>query len=208
MRLLDTNGGNYAAACSLDFSLPPFFYDTFALRDSRGHEAIMQTWPYFRSYSSRNAIEHFRPAPVASCWNGMVAMPTDPFVGQNPLRFRGISDDLGEYHLEGSECCLIHADNPQSVKKGVFMNPVVRVGYNETAFDRIHSTYAEMTLRDIIKGVWKNRLLRWTTTVMFKEWTVHSRVKSWMKRTSGNEPGDFCLINEMQILHEKGWRHV
>jgi hypothetical protein len=71
MRLLDTNGGDYAAACSLDFSKPPYFYDTFALRDSQGHEAIMQTWPYFRSYVSRHAAERFLPVPVASCWNGM-----------------------------------------------------------------------------------------------------------------------------------------
>jgi hypothetical protein len=71
LRLLDTNGGEYAAACSLDFAKPPAFYDTFALRDSSGHEAIMPTWPYFRSYVSRHAAEKFLPVPVASCWNGM-----------------------------------------------------------------------------------------------------------------------------------------
>lgn len=71
LRLMDTNGGEYAAACSLDFSKPPYFYDTFALRDAQGHETIMQTWPYFRSYISRYAAERFLPVPVASCWNGM-----------------------------------------------------------------------------------------------------------------------------------------
>ena len=71
LRLLDTNGGDYAAACSLDFSKPPAFYDTFALRDSSGHEAMTQTWPYFRSYVSKSAAESFLPVPVASCWNGM-----------------------------------------------------------------------------------------------------------------------------------------
>lgn len=71
LRLLDTNGGNYAAACSLDFSNPPYFYDTFALRDSSGYETVMQTWPYFRSFASRYAAERFLPVPVTSCWNGM-----------------------------------------------------------------------------------------------------------------------------------------
>lgn len=71
LRLLDTNGGEYAAACSLDFSKPPAFYDTFALRDASGHEAVMQTWPYFRSSISRHALERGLPVPVASCWNGM-----------------------------------------------------------------------------------------------------------------------------------------
>jgi hypothetical protein len=71
LRLLDTNSGDYAAACSLDFSKPPAFYNTFALRDSSGHEVMMSTWPYFRSYLSRNAMEKGFPVPVASCWNGM-----------------------------------------------------------------------------------------------------------------------------------------
>jgi hypothetical protein len=71
LRLLDTNSGEYAAACSLDFSEPPSFYDTFALRDSSGHEALMPTWPYFQSRMSRYAMERGLPVPVTSCWNGM-----------------------------------------------------------------------------------------------------------------------------------------
>lgn len=37
-----TRDGNYAAACSLNFSKPPTFYDTFALRDREGYDAMMQ----------------------------------------------------------------------------------------------------------------------------------------------------------------------
>lgn len=69
--LIETNEGNYAAACSLDFSKPPAFYDTFALRDSEGHEQLMMTWPYFRAKSSREAYIQGKPVPLASCWNGM-----------------------------------------------------------------------------------------------------------------------------------------
>lgn len=70
-RLLSTRGGEYAAACSLDFSEPPAFYDTFALRDIEGQEALMQTWPFFRASKSRSAMKANRPVPVKSCWNGM-----------------------------------------------------------------------------------------------------------------------------------------
>jgi len=69
--LLATQDGNYAAACTLDFAKPPNFYDTFALRDADGESAIMQTWPYFRSRKSRNAIKSGAPVPVSSCWNGV-----------------------------------------------------------------------------------------------------------------------------------------
>ena len=70
MTLLDTNGGSYAAACSLDFMHPPAYYDTFALRDSEGHEPVTATFPYFRSRVSRNAMIAGKPVPVQSCWNG------------------------------------------------------------------------------------------------------------------------------------------
>lgn len=70
-RLLHTNNGEYAAACAMDFAKAPKFYDTFALRDAEGEEAIMQNWPYFRARASRDAIKRNRPVPVVSCWNGM-----------------------------------------------------------------------------------------------------------------------------------------
>ncbi|KAJ4302975.1 hypothetical protein N0V90_001866 [Kalmusia sp. IMI 367209] len=74
LRLLNTNDGVYAAACSMDFKHPPYFYDTFALRDLNGDEHLMPTWPYFRSRESRIAMEANLPVPVSSCWNGMVVL--------------------------------------------------------------------------------------------------------------------------------------
>ena len=71
LELLDTNGGDYAAACSLDFSSPPSYYDTFALRDSHGNGHVTHSWPYFRSSTSRRAMKVLAPVPVSSCWNGM-----------------------------------------------------------------------------------------------------------------------------------------
>ena len=70
-RLISTRNGDYAAACALDFSKPPQFYDTFALRDSEGHAALMQTWPFFRARRSRRALKANRAVPLSSCWNGI-----------------------------------------------------------------------------------------------------------------------------------------
>ncbi|KAF1941526.1 hypothetical protein EJ02DRAFT_347580 [Clathrospora elynae] len=208
LRLLDTNGGEYAAACSIDFSKPPYFYDTFALRDSSGHEAVMQTWPYFGSYLSRYAAERLLPVPVASCWNGMVAMPIKPFLGKDPLRFRGVPDSLAASHVEASECCLIHADNRLSTTKGIFLNPNVKVGYNGSSYDAVHSPDVVMSPIHIFVAVWQNRILRWLTSPVFKEWAVRKRVKRWAEVTGEEERGEFCLIDEMQILYERGWKHM
>ncbi|KAK3687693.1 cryptococcal mannosyltransferase 1-domain-containing protein [Podospora appendiculata] len=208
-KLLTTNDYHYAAACSLDFSRPPLYYDTFALRDSDGHEHASQTWPYFRSSKSRNALLNHAPVPVSSCWNGIVAMPTSAFTGSQGLNFRGIDDTLAQLHLEGSECCLIHADNPASRTRGVYLNPAVRVGYNIQAYNAVHPEGSWLSAYSIWTGLWKNRLARWTTTPWFKEQRVRRRVHKWEQGEEWREEaGEFCLINEMQVIVSNGWAHL
>ncbi|QKX55062.1 uncharacterized protein TRUGW13939_02154 [Talaromyces rugulosus] len=212
--LLDTNDGSYAAACSLDFSKPPRYYDTFALRDSSGYEHVMQTWPYFRSSKSRNALLKMNPIPVTSCWNGIVAMDSLPFQSSvSPLRFRGTPDSLALTHVEGSECCLIHADNPLSKSKGVYLNPRVRVGYNGPAYTAVHPTRSWLSISEIALGLWENWWRRTFTTQWFKQTVIRRRVAGWKSERarvdqSREESGEFCLINEMQVLVSNGWAHV
>ncbi|KAJ5619164.1 hypothetical protein N7510_003148 [Penicillium lagena] len=185
VELLNTNKGNYAAACSLDFSKPPDYYDTFALRDIDGHETVMQQWPYF------------------------LAMPAGPFYAKSPLRFRGIPDSLASAHLEGSECCLIHADNRLSKYLGIYLNPRVRVGYNGDAYDAVNPTGKWLSRWQILRGLWSNRLRRWTSSPLPKEMAIRNRVEKWAAQSEHNhEPGVFCLVNEMQVLHPRGWAHV
>jgi|SRR5690242_4994617 len=135
-------------------------------------------------------------------------MPAKPFLGDNAIRFRGTNDSLAKHHLEGSECCLIHADNPLSATKGIFLNPAVQVGYNMTAYNAVHSSYAAMSPVRTFAQIWQNRLLRWLTTPWFKERVVRSRVAKWTEETHGEERGEHCLINEMQVIFQRGWKHV
>lgn len=136
-------------------------------------------------------------------------MSAVPFVSPNPLRFRAIPDSLALFHLEGSECCLIHADNPLSATKGVYLNPNVRVGYSGPAYNAVHPAHNWLSFWRILVALWENRLRCWTTTPIFKEWLVRSRVHRWKAQDKQNqEPGEFCLINEMQVLVENGWAHV
>jgi hypothetical protein len=136
-------------------------------------------------------------------------MPTEPFTSATGLKFRGIDDSLALQHLEGSECCLIHADNPQSTSKGVYVNPKVRVGYSQTAYDVVNTGASWMSSVEILSGLWGNRIRRWFTTPMFKEWVVSHRLRKWRRKHAGlDEPGEVCLINEMQVLIENGWKHL
>lgn len=139
-------------------------------------------------------------------------MPTRAFYDDRPhrlLMFRGIDDTLAEKHLEGSECCLIHDDNLESEERGVYLNPNVRVGYNSAAYRAVHPPGSWVSYWEIWLGLWKNRLYRWFTTPMFKEWVRRRHLRAWEHdHPDLSEEGSFCLVNEMQVLVENGWAHV
>ena len=207
--LLATRDGDYSAACSLDFAKPPRYYDTFALRDSDGHEAVTSTFPYFRSKASRSAMILGHPVPVQSCWNGIVAFDAASFYDPTRLRFRGVPDSLALHHVEGSECCLIHVDNPLTQSHGVWLNPNVRVGYSPEAYATVKSASPWPSVGQSLMGIWSNRLRRWTTSNTLKTMRITSRLNAWLRGGADrSEPGKLCLINEMQVLIENGWAHV
>lgn len=137
-------------------------------------------------------------------------MPAQVFTGPSALRFRGIPDSLAATHLEGSECCLIHADNPLSLQEGVFVNPAVRVGYSREAYEAVRAGEGVVSSATLLYRLWENRIRRWlTVTPVLKSGVVASRVRKWKEGDPRNEePGDFCLINEMQVLRKIGWAHV
>src|SRR4051794_22339658 len=116
-------------------------------------------------------------------------MPASTFTGIRGLKFRGIPDGLATAHLEASECCLIHADNPASRTRGVFVNPAVRVGYSRKAYDAVHGGGSSagggnggswLSLIEVYVGLWRNRFARWLTTPWFEEQEVKRRIQRWV----------------------------
>ncbi|KAJ9137951.1 Polysaccharide export protein [Pleurostoma richardsiae] len=219
LTLLHTRNGSYAAACSMDFKVYPIYYDTFALRDDLGGKAVSLYWPWFLSPTARRSALDLEPIAVKSCWNGMVLFDSAPFYANPPLRFRGIDDSLADLHLEGSECCLIHADNFLSTRtdKGVWLNPNVRVGYDERAYRAVQGKEGRRFPGIVasVTGAWANRCLRWRSSVQqsLEQIAIASRLKQWTAATPEGEPpraeaGEMCLINEMQIMWQNGWKHL
>jgi hypothetical protein len=223
LTLLGTRNGEYAAACALDFHYATEgYYDTFALRDGLGRESVQRTFPYFGKGETRSAMLRGMPSLVKSCWNGMVAMDAGPFYGgsagqETGLRYRGIDDSLAEKHVEGSECCLIWADMEANgdLEKGIWVNPAVRVGYVKKAYEDTHfgvnRDFISATV--YVKGVWRNRSIRWFGGGMKQAQAVRTRVAQWKKegRKQGkkrDEVGEMCLIDEMHVLIWNGWKHL
>lgn len=219
LTLMHTNDGKYAAACSMDYKYSSQYYDTFALRDALGQKTASNFWPWFLDPTSREAAQRSESVRVESCWNGMVLFDAAPFYGDAPLRFRAISDSLADFHLEGSECCLIHADNPLSARegKGVWLNPNVRVGYSAATYNAVQGIQ-DATFPGpftTITGAWSYRWLRWRTPLQYhlEGTSVVKRVRKWQNATPRGEilreePGVNCLINEKQIMWMNGWRHL
>ncbi|KAH9888200.1 cryptococcal mannosyltransferase 1-domain-containing protein [Xylariomycetidae sp. FL2044] len=212
--LFDTRDGNYAAACSMDYKVNPLYYDTFALRDDLGLKTISLYWPWFQSPTSRRSAERNDPIRVTSCWNGIVAFDSTPFYTNPPLRFRGIDDSLADLHLEGSECCLIHADNYLSSEYGVWLNPNVRVGYDVDAYKHIRTNRYPSPFWTVV-GAWINRFRSYHISVQSRLETraVRKKLDQWMLESPDGdlqryEPGEACLINEMQIMWSNGWKHL
>jgi hypothetical protein len=150
--LFSTNGGDYRAACAVDFTRGPLFYDTFATRDYDGYRIDQPLYPWFApagSAISREDVQAQKDAVrVRSCWGGMAAFeasifrPTPgseshcrPETSCLPLQFRGSNEPF----WEASECCLIFADIEEQHGQSdrVFINPYVRVAYTKGNFDLI-----------------------------------------------------------------------
>ncbi|CAN9449206.1 unnamed protein product [Alternaria alternata] len=142
--IYDTNGGDYAASCAMDFWDPFRLYDYFALRDSEGHALKQTTYPYFKPSKSKDQlIGGHRDIPVSSCWGGAIAFEAAPFY-KGRLLFR----DSGSSLWEASECCLVHADIGQPHR--TFMNSRVRVAYDEWTFSWLGVT---MRLQQLLAPV-------------------------------------------------------
>lgn len=191
LSLLGTREGRYNAACALDFHYAEEgYYDTFALRDSNGKESVQRTFPYFGIGESRTAMLRGMPSRVKSCWNGMVVMDAGPFYGgigeeETGLSYRGIEDSLAEIHVEGSECCLVWADMEANgdAEAGIWVNPAVRVGYVKKAYEDTHFGIHQDFISGAVyvKGVWRNRLIRWFGGGMQQAQIVKKRVAQWKK---------------------------
>ncbi|KZF19248.1 glycosyltransferase family 69 protein [Xylona heveae TC161] len=233
---IDSEGrAQYSAACAVDFINPFKFYDTFATRDVNGHSMGVPFFPWFTPGQSRNDVLSGKDAiPVQSCWGGMVAFDAMWFqppkaswipagldlqqsvdhVPQPPLRFRAEK----EMFWESSECCLIHADIQAAAAvrtgtlKGIYVNPFIRVAYDESTqrwlettrrFEKLYPPIHRLISK--IAGLPRLNSRRLESPGQSVNHTVwipapHNRFED-VRDTA--PPGGFCGIRALQVLKTK-----
>ncbi|KAJ7788849.1 cryptococcal mannosyltransferase 1-domain-containing protein [Mycena olivaceomarginata] len=88
VELLETNRGEYDMACGFDFQQWGL-YDIWVIRDRLGR-IVSGQWPYFSEESGFAAVMANEPAPVFTCWNGIVSIRAEPFL-PTEMRRGGLS---------------------------------------------------------------------------------------------------------------------
>lgn len=135
-----------------------------------------------------------------------VAFEAEPFQStSNPLRFRSIPDSLAKFHVEASECCLVHYDNPISLTAGVWINPTVRVGYSSQAYAAV--TGREWpTTSELRWGKWKSKRTWWIRDPI-PSLKASFRIWLWRRKYPNiSEPGFACVQDLAMVITTDGWR--
>lgn len=242
----DEGKARYRAACSIDFINPLKFYDTFASRDLEGYGMGLPLYPWFSSAGkaeSRSDVQAQKDAVrVRSCWSGIVAFDAQFFQrpsslggshggvkAHQPARFRAETDP----YWDASECCLIHADiqvppekSPEPTDTGIYMNPFVRVAYDQRTlswlgvtrrFERLFSLPQNL-INHLVGLPWFNprRTEKAGEVVEEKVWvpTADGRGGSYQRLTREAGTGGFCGRRGLQVMvpnpqkGQKNWEMI
>ena len=199
-----------------------------------------------KGISRHDVLDGTDAVRVKSCWGGMVAFEAHFFQASIPtkdviiattlnherdiinssevlsgglLRFRAEPD----LYWEASECCLIHADLLQASKvvrtykdDGIFMNPFIRVAYDNRTFrwlrftrrfERLYTT--PHYLINLVVGLpWFNprRTEQEGTEINGKAWVPDSESNAGgsfqeMRRVAGS--GGYCGMRALQVIKER-----
>lgn len=237
----ESGNAQYHAACAVDFENPFKFYDTFATRDTGAFETGVIFYPWFTDAgdaTSRNdVLSQTDAVRVKSCWSGMVAFDArwfqyshvegaDTTNVQLPLKFRAEHDR----YWDASECCLVHADlaaltSPIDDKRGIYMNPYIRVAYFKQVLDwlwvtrRVERLYSP--LQKVVNWVAgrprynPRRLDEPGEQVVNKVWASDDKglTAGWENVSRSATPGAFCGSRNLAYLvvyptsGEKHWKH-
>jgi hypothetical protein len=214
--IFSTNGGEYAAACGIDYINPFKYYDTFATRDLDGFGLGVPFFPYFATPGPRDQILATSPeVNVRSCWGGVIALNATYFTREKePILFRSEKEPF----WDASECCLVNADIDEPEK--TFINPFVRCAYDRQTFDwlpfvkRIERTFA-LPHRVLVWALgmpWSplRRTEKEGDEIKEMQWDG----KKWVSAVRRAGKGEYCggrkllVINEKPAKGERSWKNI
>ncbi|KAG9311506.1 cryptococcal mannosyltransferase 1-domain-containing protein [Chiua virens] len=133
VELVNTADGEYDMACGMDFG---HFgaYDMWVLRDKRGR-LTSGIWPYFFDDEDYEAMKTESPAPVFTCWNGIVIFNADPLLPVHLRSNRTLSREPLTYELPAT-----HPAYSDPAMRGPSPALTPPIGFRASAPDECYSS--------------------------------------------------------------------
>ncbi|KAJ7875579.1 glycosyltransferase family 69 protein [Mycena olivaceomarginata] len=191
VELLNTKGGNHDMACGLDlsywgqiFQLPSF---RPVIRDRLGRIAST-LWPYFLEDSGFRAVMADEPAPVFTCWNGIVSIRADPFLPPH-LRTGQLSLSPPATPLPPTHPAYPQPANltPAATPPPCFRASARHECFSSESFNLPYDLRRQFGLQRIYVNPRVNNSYVWAHYVWFKYITRHWAVKWWIEKVeNGN----------------------
>ncbi|KAJ6459951.1 cryptococcal mannosyltransferase 1-domain-containing protein [Mycena sanguinolenta] len=186
VELLHTKDGKYDMACGLDLSYWGLF-DQWVIRDRLGRLAST-LWPYFLEHTGFRAVMADEPAPVFTCWNGIVSIRADPFLPP-PMRTAQLSTTPLSRPIPPT-----HPEYPSLANLTPAATPPLRFrpsGKHECFSSECFNLPYDLRRRFDLQEIYVNpRVITsyvWAHYVWFKYFTRHWAVKWWIERVeNGN----------------------
>ena len=112
---------------------------------------------------------------------------------------------LSQYHVEASECCIKHYNNPLFSCHGVWINFAVRVVYSAAAYNAVSGSENRPTKAELRWGVWWSRWF-WCFRDPESLLKTRYRTRQWRKHNLEiEEPGVACVSDLAMVLTENRW---
>ncbi|KAF8209165.1 cryptococcal mannosyltransferase 1-domain-containing protein [Mycena galopus ATCC 62051] len=186
VELLRTKDGDYDMACGLDLSYWGL-YDQWVIRDRLGRIAST-LWPYFLEDTGFRAVMDDEPAPVFTCWNGLVSIRAEPFL---PLHLR--TGQLSTSPLS-KPLAPTHPAYPQPANLTPAATPPLRFRasakqecFSSECFNLPYDLRRRFDLQKIYVNPRVITSYVWSHYVWFKYITRHWAVKWWIEKVeNGN----------------------
>ncbi|KIY67924.1 glycosyltransferase family 69 protein [Cylindrobasidium torrendii FP15055 ss-10] len=205
VELLKTKDGKYDMACGLDLSYWGM-YDAWVVRDRLGG-IVSSLWPYFLEQAGMQAVMKDEPAPVLTCWNGIISVTAEPFM---PIHLRKpgrlstnpLSTPLPSSHPSYGQSALM---TPANTPPLAFRHSIEgKECFSSESFLLPYDMRRQFELNEIYLNPRVINSYEWSFYVWYKYVLRHWMVKWWIENV---EAGSMMHLARMIIGDSaKVWR--
>ncbi|KAF1357211.1 hypothetical protein EJ07DRAFT_181390 [Lizonia empirigonia] len=159
---IDSTGRtDYGAACALDFINAFKYYDRFATRDFDGRITGIPFFPFFTSAgtatSRKDMLSQTDAVRVRSCWGGMVAYEAQWFQDQTQFEEKPTNTTNSDQHTSPNPARaplrFRYEEEGMPADSGIYMNPYIRVAYDEKTLSWLNFIRRPERLYSIIHDI-------------------------------------------------------